>query len=116
MIDYWEGRCAVTALAISELLRASHIKPWADCATDAERLDVFNGLLLAPNLDAAFDRGFITFVDEGEVIVSSQISAADRMILGLDRPLRLNGLTDSHRLYLSWHRERVFKIDAGHGG
>ena len=111
LIDYWEGRCAVTALAIPGLLRASHIKPWAECATDAERLDVFNGLLLAPTLDAAFDRGFITVADEGEVIVSPQIPAADRMILGLDRPLRLNGLTDGHRLYLLWHRKQVFKID-----
>ena len=38
LLDYWEGKCAVTGLAIPELLRASHIKPWADCETDAERL------------------------------------------------------------------------------
>ena len=50
----------MTGLDVPELLRASHIKPWADCGTDAERLDVFNGLLLAPHLDAAFDAGFIT--------------------------------------------------------
>ncbi|HEX3855040.1 MAG TPA: HNH endonuclease signature motif containing protein, partial [Polyangiaceae bacterium] len=48
LLDLWESRCAVTGLAIPELLRASHIKPWADCATDAERLDVYNGILLAP--------------------------------------------------------------------
>jgi hypothetical protein len=51
----------VTGLAITELLRASHIKPWAARDTDAERLDVFNGLLLAPHCDALFARGFITF-------------------------------------------------------
>jgi putative restriction endonuclease len=56
-IDYWEGRCAITGLGVVELLRASHIKPWAACDLDAERLDVLNGLLLAPHLDAAFDRG-----------------------------------------------------------
>ncbi|MDC0682621.1 HNH endonuclease signature motif containing protein [Sorangium atrum] len=50
----------MTGLAVPALLRASHIKPWADCETDAERLDVYNGILLAPHLDAAFDRGFIT--------------------------------------------------------
>jgi len=60
LLDLWEGRCAVTGLAVPELLRASHIKPWADCETDAERLDVYNGFLLAPHLDAAFDLGFIT--------------------------------------------------------
>ena len=71
LLNYWEGRCAVTALAVTDLLRASHIKPWAMCATDAERLDVFNGLLLAPHLDAAFDRGYITVADDGVVVVSN---------------------------------------------
>jgi len=53
-----------------ELLRASHIKPWAACASDAERLGVFNGLLLAPHLEAAFDQGFISVSDAGNVLVS----------------------------------------------
>lgn len=48
LLEYWEGRCAITGLGIASLLRASHIKPWSKCATDAERLDVYNGLLLAP--------------------------------------------------------------------
>ncbi|MBL8636431.1 MAG: HNH endonuclease [Myxococcales bacterium] len=50
----------MTGLAIPELLRSSHIKPWSDCETDAERLDIWNGFLLAPHLDAAFDRGFLS--------------------------------------------------------
>ena len=58
LLEYWDGCCAITGLDVPDLLRASHIKPWADCDTDAERLDVFNGLLLAPHLDAAFDSGF----------------------------------------------------------
>jgi putative restriction endonuclease len=58
LMDYWQGRCCVTGLAISALLRASHIKPWAKCDSDNERLDVFNGLLLAPHVDALFDGGF----------------------------------------------------------
>ena len=41
MLDYWGGACAVTGVAIPEVLRASHAKPWAECGTDAERLDVF---------------------------------------------------------------------------
>jgi putative restriction endonuclease len=70
LLEYWEGRCAITGLAVPALLKASHIKPWADCASDAERLDVFNGLLLAPHLDAAFDCGLITVADDGAVVVS----------------------------------------------
>jgi putative restriction endonuclease len=109
LIEYWEGRCAITGLAVVELLRASHSKPWADCISDAERLDVFNGLLLAPHLDAAFDRGFITLANDGAVIVSGTLSDHDRHLLGLDVPLRARALHESHRAYLPWHRERVFK-------
>lgn len=36
LLDLWDGRCAVTGLAVPALLRASHIKPWADCGTDGE--------------------------------------------------------------------------------
>jgi len=109
LLDFWEGRCAVTGLTVPELLRASHIKPWADCDTDAERLDVFNGLLLAPHLDAAFDRGFITIDDAGTVIVSDSLDLVSRSLLGLDRPLWVHRLADPHRAFLTWHRERVFR-------
>ena len=109
LLDYWEGRCAITGLAVPELLRAGHIKPWADCASDAERLDVFNGLLLAPNLDAAFDRGFITVSEQGDVLVSEQLGESHRQLLGLDLPLRVSSLDDQHQTYLRFHRERVFK-------
>lgn len=112
LLDYWEGRCAITGLHVPELLRASHIKPWTDCATDAERLDVHNGLLLAPHLDAAFDRGFMTVTDDGEVAISPQLTAESRKLLSLDRPLRVPGLTDAHRAYLPWHRSKVFRPSA----
>jgi hypothetical protein len=108
LLEYWEGRCAVTGLAVPELLRASHIKPWADCASDAERLDVFNGLLLAPHLDAAFDYGSITVADDGTVLVSDQLGESARHILGLANPLSVKALAPSHRTYLPWHREHVF--------
>jgi putative restriction endonuclease len=111
LIDYWEGRCAITGLAVPELLRASHIKPWADCQSNAERLDVFNGILLAPHFDAVFDRGFITLADDGEVIISAVLAAEDRQVLGLHHPLRATGLADRHRHYLPWHRDKVFRGD-----
>jgi hypothetical protein len=113
LLDLWEGRCAVTGLAVPALLRASHIKPWADCKTNAERLDVYNGILLAPHLDAAFDCGFITVADDGAIVVSDALDADARATLGLDQPLRVRGLADGHRAYLSWHRERVFRKSRG---
>lgn len=109
LLEYWEGRCAITGLAIAELLRASHIKPWADCASDAERLDIWNGLLLAPDLDAVFDRGFITVADNGAVVVSAALDETARRTLGIDEPLRVRALHEGHRAYLPWHRDRVFR-------
>jgi putative restriction endonuclease len=109
LLEYWERRCAITTLHIVDLLRAGHIKPWADCATDTERLDVFNGFLLAPHLDAAFDRGFITVEDGGKVVVSPLVSSSNRRVLGLDAELSVKSLTDGHRFYLQWHRRTVFR-------
>jgi hypothetical protein len=109
LIEYWDGRCAVTGLAVPELLRASHIKPWASCASDAERLDVFNGLLLAPHLDALFDGGFITVEDSGEVVVSPVLSHDARVILDVARPMRIRKLMDHHREYMAWHRQHSFQ-------
>ena len=109
LLDYWEGRCAMTGLGVPALLRASHIKPWADCDDDAERLDVFNGLLLAPHLDAAFDQGFITVQDDGEVTVAAALDGEARALLGLDAPLNVAGIADGHRIYLPWHRGHVFQ-------
>lgn len=113
LLTVWEGRCAITGLAVPELLRASHIKPWADCASDAERLDAFNGLLLAAHLDAAFDAGLITVEDDGVVVVSKALDDAARALLGLDRPRRIRGLQDGHRVYLAWHRARVWRDRTG---
>jgi len=113
LLEYWEGRCAITGLAVPELLRASHIKPWADCDTDAERLEVFNGFLLAPHLDLAFDRGFITIADDRKVTISSLLSDPDREALGFHEPLSIGVLETRHRHYLLWHREHVFKANDG---
>ena len=108
LLEYWDGRCAITGLDVPELLRASHIKRWADCDTDAERLDVFNGLLLAPHLDAVFDAGFITLAEDGAVLVSDALSAGARSILGLENRLKVRGLHRAHEGYLTWHRANVF--------
>lgn len=109
LIEYWGGRCAATGLAVPALLRAGHIKPWADCASDGERLDVFNGLLLAPNLDALFDGGWITVLGDGWVRVSGRLSPEAQTRLGVAGPLRLERLTVKHQAYLEWHRRKVFE-------
>jgi predicted restriction endonuclease len=107
LFDYWGGRCALTGLDVPELLRASHAKPWKD-ASDAERLDVHNGLLLAAHLDAAFDQGFIAFDVTGGIEISPALPASAAAILGLSPALRLARLSAAHAPYLAWHRGHVF--------
>lgn len=110
LMDYWGGACAVTGLKLPELLRASHAKPWADCSTDAERLDVFNGFLLSAQLDALFDSGLITFDDQGYLVAASKLGTVEKQLLGLteDPPHRLRWISPAHLSYLAWHREKVY--------
>ena len=112
LLEYWDGRCAITGLDVPELLRASHIKPWAACDTDAERLDIFNGLLLAPHLDAAFDAGFVTIAQDGTVLVSNALPADARSALGLEGPLTARGLHRTHESYLELHRSKIFRTNS----
>ncbi|MFV8781898.1 HNH endonuclease [Microbulbifer sp. SA54] len=107
MLDYWGGACAVTGVALPEVLRASHALPWAECACDAERLDVFNGFLLTANLDALFDRFLISFDATGGILISDLISESDREFLGITSCLKLRWLTDQHDKYLDLHRARL---------
>lgn len=60
-----ERFCRVTKVNRPEHLRASHCKPWRDCENADERLNGENGLLLTPSIDHLFDRGFISFEDNG---------------------------------------------------
>ena len=108
LLDYWQGRCCVTGLDVPALLRASHIRPWASCDTDEQRLDVFNGLLLAPHLDALFDSGLMTVADSGEVWISSALSVSQREQLGLPEAMRVAKLREEHVKYLEFHRACVW--------
>ena len=104
LIDYW-GACPLTGVSDPALLRASHIVPWAECASDAERLDVFNGLLLCAHWDAAFDAGLVSFADDGGVMVRPDLSSKAEAVLGLPHipPLHLEA---PHRLQMARHRKR----------
>jgi len=108
LLDFWQGRCCVTGLAVPELLRASHIKPWASCDSDEERLDVFNGLLLAPHLDALFDGGWMTVQLDGNLWFSKRLLAPALQLLGVQDGLKVQGLTTAHQRYLVFHRNSVF--------
>jgi hypothetical protein len=105
-----EPICRITGVEKPTLLIASHIKPWRACGTAAERLDGFNGLMLAPHADFLFDRGLIGFEEDGRALFSSQLQEVDANKLGLHttqrpppRPLRMES-----QAYLQHHRQTVF--------
>ncbi|MCK6525080.1 HNH endonuclease, partial [Myxococcota bacterium] len=89
------------------LLRASHIKPWAECTTDAERLDPENGLLLAAHLDAAFDAFLVSFDREGRIVFSEGLAEGDRVALGLRVGLGIGAVSEGRGGYLAGHLART---------
>jgi len=111
LIDYWQG-CAITGYKDTRFLVASHIKPWK-VSDNNERLDHFNGLLLLPNLDKAFDLGYISFTDKGEIKISEVIESSD--VLGIRGDMRIN-LVKQHQEYLAYHREYVFENNTRQNG
>ena len=111
LMNYWGGACAVTGCTLKEALRASHAKPWKDCTSDAERLNVYNGFLLTANLDALFDKGYISFTDDGLIMLSSEFSfdGADIRGLGINSDMKLRWVEDRHLEFLDYHHKNVWK-------
>lgn len=105
VMSYWSGVCPLTGIGEPDLLRASHIIPWNRCATEADRLDPDNGLLLSAHWDAAFDRGLVSFDDGGKVMAAPQISDATLAHMSGSQDARIEGLGARHRVNLRWHRD-----------
>ena len=98
--------CPLTGIDDKNLLRASHIKPWAKCDDDRTRLDPNNCLLLSALWDAAFDQGLVTFDDTGKPEFSCCLSKAAKDELRWKKPIPL---TPKHKEYMKYHRQHVFK-------
>jgi putative restriction endonuclease len=97
-----------------EHLVAGHIQPWRD-SSNGQRLDGENGLLLTPTVDHLFDKGFISFENTGQLIVSPVADPESLKRMGIDRAARLNvGLfSQGQRQYLEFHRENVLRMARG---
>ncbi|MBT2736215.1 HNH endonuclease [Bacillus sp. ISL-7] len=107
LFPLWEGKCALCNINLSELLRASHSKPWKD-STNVERLDPYNGVLLCCNHDALYDKGLITFDGQGRLHISSVICEEDYSMYGLERTAKIQ-IRSENKVYFKWHKKNIFK-------
>lgn len=103
-----ENGCRVTGVTDPHHLRASHIKPWKD-STDEEKLNGCNGLLLAPHVDHLFDKGFISFSDTGELLVSPKLDGGVLAKWGVSEPMNVGQFNPSQSEFLAFHRQSIFK-------
>ena len=101
------SKCCLCSVSNPDLLVASHIKPWS-VSTPQEKVDINNGLLLCPNHDKLFDKGFITFTDEGEIIISDKLNMVDRVYMNVKDGMHVD-FTEAGKQYIKYHRENEFK-------
>jgi hypothetical protein len=105
LLRLWDRQCAITGSGLLPILRASHAKAWRH-ASNVERLDPNNGLLLTATLDALFDRHLICFDDTGQMHTSPMLSSVDLELFRLPQSLR-KPLNDQQRKYLEYHRQKT---------
>ncbi len=107
-LENFENACRITGVTNLRHLRASHIKPWR-ASTTREKLDGNNGLLLSPHIDHLFDQGFISFADDGGLMVSSSADIDTLMRWGIEPNRTYHPFRAEQRPYLAFHRDVVFK-------
>ncbi len=101
-------QCQLSYVDKLDLLRASHIKPWSKCDNHAERLDSDNGLLLAIQYDLLFDKGYISFQDDGSILISDIITDKEREIFQLNENMQITMQSSKQKAYMKYHREQIF--------
>ncbi len=103
-----ERACRLTGIDDLRFLRASHIKPWRD-ASDTERIDPHNGLLLTPSADLLFDRGWVSFRDDGRLIVAPGLpqQVSDRLGFDVRDGRKCGSFTPKQVEYLDYHRDCI---------
>ena len=86
---------------------ASHIKPWSD-SKPSEKLDVNNGFLFCPNHDALFDKGLISFDDNGKILISDRMDQQNRIFMNVREDMKVE-ICDKNIQYLKYHRNHIFE-------
>ena len=103
-----ETKCRVTGTSELIHLRASHIKPWKT-SNDEEKLNGCNGLLLAPHVDHLFDKGYISFADNGDLLISNELELETLIQWGLPSVYNTGAFSNTQCKFLAYHRKNIFK-------
>jgi putative restriction endonuclease len=103
-----EKSCRVTGVRNPQHLIASHIKPWKE-SNNSERLDGNNGFLMTPHVDHLFDRGFISFGDDGKLLISPSADKEALSSMGIPLSGNIGNFNEQQKHYLSFHREHIFR-------
>lgn len=111
LLHRWEYKCAVTGLSEVKLLIASHIIPWS-IASPEQKMDVENGLLLSPTYDALFDQHFISFDNDGRIILSTRLPKSAFETLGVTGNEKILNLSKANQAYLENHRATMGSLQA----
>lgn len=100
-------QCLITNVTEDRILEACHIKPFSKCENEDEQYDVANGLVFTPTYHVLFDLGFISFKDDGEILISPFLSNMNKSRLQLveDKKYRIPAKCAK---YLDYHRKNVF--------
>lgn len=107
----FDHACPICHIKVPQLLIASHIKPFRDCAHIYETATHDNGLLLCRNHDFLFDQGYIGFNDDGTIIISKALIEKDPHLEHFNFDTRLDPIymTKNRRKFLKYHRENILK-------
>jgi hypothetical protein len=104
-----EKSCRLTGVEDSDHLIASHIKPWKD-SDNRERLSGHNGLMLTPTPDHLFDKGFISFSDDGRLLYAARVNreALAKMKVP-DEGFYAGRFSQMQVDFMRYHRSYIFK-------
>lgn len=103
-----EIKCRVTGITDKNFLIASHSKPWRD-STNSEKVDGYNGFLFSPHIDRLYDQGWISFSDNGDLILADESVKTVLEHWKIHCPLNIGKLTEQQKKYLKYHRDNVHK-------
>lgn len=101
--------CVISGVADDRILIACHIKPFSKC-DEKEEFDENNGIILTPTYHYLFDIGFITFDDNGNLIVSDFLSKLNQKKLHIQTGQKSQiKITKKRQDYLKYHRTDIFQ-------